>query len=69
MGTTSTETAVITFRDMTEADVQAVVQIEAESFHDAWNENMVMDELNNALTNYLIMEANVRPLVMQAFGW
>ena len=67
MGTTSTETAVITFRDMTEADVQAVVQIEAESFHDAWNENMVMDELNNALTHYLIMEADGKTIGYAGF--
>ena len=40
--TSSTEiVAEITFREMTAADVKAVVAIEAESFYDAWNENMV----------------------------
>lgn len=59
MGTTSTEfAALISFRDMTAADVKAVVEIEAESFYDAWNENMVLGEVNNNLTHYLIMEAD-----------
>ena len=58
MGTTSTTiTAAVSFREMLATDVQAVVAIEAESFHDAWNENMVTDEFNNSLTHYLIMEA------------
>ena len=58
MGTTSTTiTAAVSFREMLATDVQTVVAIEAESFHDAWNENMVTDEFNNSLTHYLIMEA------------
>lgn len=57
MGET-TATAIITFRKMAAADIKAVVQIEAESFYDAWNENMVLGEVNNALTHYLIMEAD-----------
>ena len=56
--TSTTDVAVITFREMTAADVKAVVVIEAESFYDAWNENMVLGEVNNNLTHYLIMEAN-----------
>ena len=56
--TSTTDAAVITFREMTAADVKAVVAIEAESFYDAWNENMVLGEVNNSLTHYLIMEAD-----------
>lgn len=67
MGTTTTETAVITFRDMTEADVEAVVDMEAEAFHDAWNVNMVTNELNNSLTHYLIMEADGRTIGYAGF--
>ena len=63
MGRTSEEiTATITFREMSAADVLAVVAMEAESFHDAWNENMVLNELNNELTHYLIMEADGRTI-------
>ena len=52
MGRTSEEiTATITFREMSAADVLAVVAMEAESFHDAWNENIVLNELNNELTH------------------
>ena len=59
MGTTSTTIeAAVSFREMLATDVQTVVAIEAESFHDAWNENMVTDEYNNSLTHYLIMEAD-----------
>lgn len=45
-----------TFREMTAADIKAVVKIEADSFYDAWNENMLLGELNNSLTHYLVME-------------
>ena len=59
MGTKAKDvTAIITFRDMTAADIKAVVAIEAESFYDAWKENMVLGEVNNDLTHYLIMEAD-----------
>ncbi len=67
MGTTTAETAVISFRKMTVEDVGSVVEMEAESFHDAWNENMVLDELNNSLTHYLIMEADGRTVGYAGF--
>lgn len=51
------ETATINFRCMTEDDLAAVVQIEAMSFYDAWNENMLRNELENKLTYYLAMES------------
>lgn len=50
------ETATINFRFMTEADIAAVAQIEAASFYDAWNENMLRNELENKMTYYLAME-------------
>lgn len=43
---------------MTEDDLAAVVQIEAMSFYDAWNENMLRNELRNNLTYYLVMESS-----------
>lgn len=46
----------INFRSMTAADIPALVKIEAESFYDAWNESMLLNEINNNLTTYLIME-------------
>ena len=68
MGRTSEEiTATITFREMSAADVLAVVAMEAESFHDAWNENMVLNELNNELTHYLIMEADGKTIGYAGF--
>lgn len=48
--------ATISFRPMTAADVPRIAAIEAESFYDAWNENMLQNELDNALTTYLVME-------------
>lgn len=50
------ETSTINFRPMNEADIQALVSLEAESFYDAWNENMLRNEISNQLTTYLIME-------------
>ena len=41
---------------MTAADIKAVAAIEAASFYDAWNENMLLGELNNSLTHYIVME-------------
>ncbi len=66
MGET-TETAVISFRQMAAADIPTVVAIEAESFYDAWNANMVLDELNNSLTTYLVMEAEGRVIGYAGF--
>lgn len=53
MGETTT---IIKFRKMTAADIPAVAKIEAESFYDAWNESMLLNEINNSLTDYLVME-------------
>ena len=50
------ETSTINFRPMNEADIQVLVSLEAESFYDAWNENMLRNEISNQLTTYLIME-------------
>lgn len=47
----------ISFRLLTEADIPAVVTIEATAFYDAWNENMLRNELANELTTYLVMES------------
>lgn len=48
--------ATISFRPMASSDVPGVAAIEAESFYDAWNENMLQNELDNALTTYIVME-------------
>ena len=48
--------ATISFRAMTEADIPALVAIEAQSFYDAWNKNMLRNEIANELTTYLVME-------------
>ncbi len=48
--------ATISFRPMAVGDVPGVAAIEAESFYDAWNENMLQNELDNALTTYIVME-------------
>lgn len=54
MGETTEE--IIRFREMTAADIPAVAAIEAEAFYDAWNESMLLNEINNALTHYIVME-------------
>ncbi|MCD8174681.1 MAG: ribosomal protein S18-alanine N-acetyltransferase [Phascolarctobacterium sp.] len=46
----------ITFRGMAAADIDAVVRLEAETFSDAWKESMLLDEINNSITDYLVME-------------
>ena len=50
------ETSTINFRPMTEVDIPALVKLEAESFYDAWNENMLLNEIDNQMTTYLVME-------------
>lgn len=64
---TEAAAAVITFRDMSAADIKAVTEIEAEAFFDAWNESMLLNELNNDLTHYLIMEADGRAIGYAGF--
>lgn len=46
----------INFRPLAAADIPAIVKLEAESFYDAWNENMLQNELGNELTTYIVME-------------
>ena len=46
----------INFRPLAAADIPAIVKLEAESFYDAWNENMLQNELSNDMTTYLVME-------------
>ncbi len=58
----------IRFREMAAADIPAVVRIEAGSFYDAWNSSMLLNEINNSLTNYLVMEAGSR-LIGYAGFW
>ncbi len=58
----------INFREMTVADIPAIVGVEAQSFYDAWNENMLLNEINNSLTTYLVMEEQGR-LVGYAGFW
>ena len=62
------EATAINFRLLTEADIPAIVAIEATAFYDAWNENMLRNELDNALTTYLVMESAGR-LVGYAGFW
>ncbi len=50
-------TAAGSFRALTGADIPAIVAIEATAFYDAWNENMLRNELDNTLTTYLVMES------------
>ena len=51
------EATAINFRLLTEADIPAIEAIEATAFYDAWNENMLRNELANELTTYLVMES------------
>ena len=50
-------TTAVSFRALAEADIPAIVAIEATAFYDAWNENMLRNELDNTLTTYLVMES------------
>ena len=51
-------TQAVNFRKMSAADVLAAEALEAQSFHDAWNRQMLLDELNNGLAHYLVLEAD-----------
>ena len=50
-------TTAVSFHALTEADIPAIEAIEATAFYDAWNENMLRNELDNALTTYVVMES------------
>lgn len=52
------ETTSINFRPLAAADIPVAVKIEEESFYDAWNENMLLNEINNRVTTYLAMEVD-----------
>lgn len=55
MGKTS---AGINIRELNAADLEAVTKIDERSFFDIWSQGMWLDELNNSLTTYLILEEN-----------
>lgn len=55
MGEETTATT-ISFRSISAADIPAVEKMEAEAFYDAWSQNMLLNEINNELTTYLVME-------------
>ena len=55
MGKTSES---IKIRAMSAADVAPIIKIENNTFFDAWNESMWLDELNNSITHYIVMEEN-----------
>lgn len=55
MGEETTATT-ISFRSMSAADIPVVEKMEAEAFYDAWSQNMLLNEINNELTTYLVME-------------
>ncbi len=59
MGTEAWETII---RSLAFSDISTVTQIESETFFDAWNESMWMDELNNSLTTYIALEENGRTI-------
>ena len=53
MGTT---TEAVTLRLMEQNDLETVALLESEAFHDAWNVNMLAEEMANPMTTYLVME-------------
>lgn len=64
MGTTPTR---INIRNLTAADLIAVMEIDSRSFFDVWSESMWLDELNNSLTTYLVLEKNGQVLGYAGF--
>ena len=60
-------TTAVSFRALTEADIPAIVAIEATAFYDAWNENMLRNELDNTLTTYFVMESEGKIIVYAGF--
>lgn len=49
------------------ADLEALVEIEAESFRDAWNASMLLNELANPLAAYLVLEEEGRVIGYAGF--
>ncbi len=52
------ETTSTTIRTMTAADIKAARLIDEDAFHDPWSDNMWVDEINNSLSTYLVLEEN-----------
>lgn len=53
---------------MVAEDIPDIVEIEATAFYDAWNAGMLLNELENELTTYVVMEQEGR-LVGYAGFW
>ena len=59
----------IMIRTLTAADLTAVSSIDEKSFFDVWSPSMWLDELNNSLTTYLVLEDAGRILGYAGFWW
>lgn len=57
----------VSLRPMSAADIPAAAAIEEQSFHDAWHAAMLLDELNNSLAHYLVLEEELRVLGYAGF--
>ena len=57
----------LSFRAMTQEDIGFAVELEQQSFHDAWNTAMLENELDNRLSSYIIMEKDGLPIGYAGF--
>lgn len=57
----------INIRALTAADLAAVGKIDEQSFFDVWSQSMWLDELDNSLTTYLVLEENDKVLGYAGF--
>lgn len=61
------KTTKIVFRPMFQEDLEFVENLEVESFHDAWNKNMLENELANNISTYIIMEVEDKKIGYAGF--
>ncbi len=54
-------------RSMAAADLKAVARIEAAAFADAWGEQLLVQELNNSLAHYFVLEEDEKVLAYAGF--
>ncbi len=66
MGKTSTS-AWLNIRALTPADLVAVGKIEEQSFFDVWSQSMWLEELNNSLTTYIVLQEGNKVLGYAGF--
>lgn len=54
-------------RELSHEDIAAIIEMDAEIFHEQWNVHIWLDELQNSLGRYLVLECDGTPVAYAGY--